>query len=176
MRNAFQLVLSIEQRHQLIALTLLVADEPIILYQLQQWAQLSRTTILKDLDVIEEWLQMVDLRLNRRPNYGFELAGRKSLCVRQLAALVMGPNSHLGNPLLEINYANGLTFDMGADADLLPLVKKVGKAIQNWDVKRAFSYVAYAESQLGGRFSDDSVRYLGSHICHPRLSASSPAI
>ncbi len=155
--DRFQLILSIEQRLQLIALTLLVADEPIILYQLQQWAQLSRTTILKDLDVIEEWLNMVDLRLNRRPNFGFEIAGPERVRRQVIAALLWG-QTPLGDPLTNINFANGLTFEMVADADLLPLVKKVGKVIQNWDVKRAFGHVAYAESQLGGRFTDDSVR------------------
>jgi transcriptional antiterminator len=43
--NHFQLVLSIEQRRQLLALTLLLSAEPPILYQLQRWAQVSRTTI-----------------------------------------------------------------------------------------------------------------------------------
>ena len=38
-------------------LILLVSDEPLILYQLQQLAQVSRTTILKDLEAIETWIR-----------------------------------------------------------------------------------------------------------------------
>lgn len=155
----FELVLSIEQRQQLIALTLLIADEPIILYQLQQWAQLSRTTILKDLDVIEEWLKTIGLRMNRRPNYGFEIAGPEQF-IRQAIAALLWDQTPLGDPLTNINFAYGLTFEMGADADLLPLVAGVGKAIHKWDVKRAFGHVAYAESQFGGRFTDDAVRLI----------------
>lgn len=155
----FQLVLSIEQRQQLIALTLLVADEPVILYQLQQGAQLSRTTILKDLDMIEEWLKPAGLNLDRRPNYGVEVTGPEQLKRQAIAALLWGQTA-FGKPIAKIDYANGLTFDMGADAELLPIVEKAGKAIQKWDLERAFYYVTYAETQLGGRFSDDSVRYL----------------
>jgi len=53
-----------------------------------------------------------------------------------------------------------LTFEMGVEADYLPIVEGTGNAIQKWDLKRAFSYVTYAETQLGGRFSDDAVRFL----------------
>lgn len=157
--KSFQLVLSIEQRQQLISLTLLVADEPIILYQLQHGAQLSRTTVLKDLDVIAEWLKEFGLVLDKRPNYGIEVTGSEQLKREAIAALLWGQTT-LGKPITKIDYANGLTFDMGADAELLPIVKGAGNAIQKLDLERAFYYVTYAETQLGGRFSDDSVLYL----------------
>lgn len=67
----FQLVLMSEQRQQLLALMLLLADEPFILYQLQQLLDVSRTTILSDLDAIEAWAKAQGLNLERRPNYGF---------------------------------------------------------------------------------------------------------
>jgi mannitol operon transcriptional antiterminator len=157
--NHFQLVLSIEQRRQLLALTLLLSAEPLILYQLQRWAQVSRTTILKDLNVIEEWLLAAGLKLERRPNYGVEVTGPEYVQRQAIAALLWG-RTQLGDSFTGLDYSAGLTFDLGADAKLLPLVSRVGEAVHAWDVKRAFSYVAYAEAQLGGRFTDDSVRYL----------------
>ncbi|MDX1414644.1 MAG: PRD domain-containing protein [Candidatus Promineifilaceae bacterium] len=157
--DRIQLVLSIEQRQQLIALSLLVVDEPIILYQLQQGAQLSRTTVLKDLDVIAEWLKQSGLKLDRRPNYGIEVTGLEQLKRQAIAALLWG-RTVLGKPITKIDYANGLTFDMGLDAELLPVVKGASNAIQKWDLERAFYFVTYAETQLGGRFSDEAVLYL----------------
>ena len=154
-----QLVLSIEQRQRLIALTLLVADEPIILYQLQQGAQLSRTTVLKDLDVIAEWLNSCGLELDRRPNYGVEVNGPEQLKRQALAALLWG-QTILGKPITNIDFANGLTFDMGVDAGLLPIVESAGITISKWDLERASYFLTYAETQLGGRFSDDAVLYL----------------
>mgnify|MGYP001820021494 CR=1 FL=1 len=155
----FQLVLSIEQRQQLFALTLLVADKPIILNQLQLWSQLSRTTILKDLDVVEEWVKTNGLKLNRRPNYGFDIVGSEQL-KRQAIATLLWSQTSLGKPLTIIDFAKGLSFSMDGDAKLLPLVAKVDKAIGNWDVKRSYGHVAFAEAQLGGRFTDDAVRII----------------
>ena len=146
--DSFQRILSKEQRRQLIALSLLVADEPTILYQLQQGAQLSRTTILKDLDVIAEWLKSTGLELDRRPNYGFEVTGSEQLKRQALAALLWG-QTPLGEPLTNISYANGLTFDMGADTGLLPIVEKAGKAIHKWDIKRAFTLAALKKNGRG---------------------------
>ena len=155
----FQLVLSIEQRRQLIAITLLVTNEPIILYQLQQWVQLSRTTLLKDLDAIEMWLKLHDLGLDRRPNYGFWVAGPEQLKRQAIAALLWG-QTPFGDPITSLDFSNGLTFELGTDADLLPIVKRIGEAIRKWDVKRTLGHVTFAEVQLGGRFTDDAVRYL----------------
>jgi transcriptional antiterminator len=157
--GSLQLVLSGEQRQQLIALTLLVVDEPIILYQLQHGAQLSRTTVLKDLDVIGEWLKQSSLQLDRRPNYGIEVTGPEQLKRQAIAALLWGQTA-FGKPITRIDYANGLIFDMGVDAELLPIVEGAGSTIQKWDLERAFYFVTYAEKQLGGRFSDNSVLYL----------------
>ena len=45
-----QIILSVSQRQQLLALFLLTRSEPVILSQLEQAAQASRMTLLKDLD------------------------------------------------------------------------------------------------------------------------------
>lgn len=157
--DQFQLILSIEQRQQLFALLLLVSDEPVILKQLQLWSQLSRTTILKDLDAIEEWLKTNCLKLDRRPNYGFDITGPEQFKRQAIATLLWG-QSAFGNPLTTLDFANGLSFSMVGDANLLPLVAKVGEIIGKWDAKRSFGHVAFAEAQLGGRFTDDAVRIL----------------
>ena len=47
-----QIVLSVSQRQQLLALFLLTKAEPVILAQLEQISGVSRMTILKDLDEI----------------------------------------------------------------------------------------------------------------------------
>ncbi len=155
----FQLVLSVEQRQQLLALMLLVAEEPFILYQLQQLAQVSRTTILKDLDAVEAWLESGGLHLERRQNYGVWVAGPEHLLRQALAALLWGETT-LGQPLTKMTHTHGLTFELQTDADLLPIVKQASAAMKAWDTRRTFGQVAYAEDQLGGRFTDDAVLFL----------------
>ena len=154
-----QLVLSLEQRQQLLALMLIVATEPFILFQLQQLAQVSRTTITKDLDAVEVWLDGRSLTLERRPNYGISVTGSEQKRRQALAALVWGENP-FGSPLIELDHTQGVVFSMVNDANLLPLVQRTGEIVRRWDTQRTFSMVAYAEAQLDGRFTDDAVLHL----------------
>lgn len=155
----FQLILSSEQRQQLLVLILLVADEPFILYQLQQLTQVSRTTILKDLDNANDWLNEHNLILERRPNYGIWIEGTEQAKRQALTAWLWG-ETPLGTALTNMTHTQGLVFLMRDDADLLPVVQKSSQIIRQWEVKRTFSHVAYAEAQLDGRFTDDAVLYL----------------
>lgn len=155
----FQLVLTVEQRQQLLAFVLLIANEPFILYQLQQLTQVSRTTILKDLDVIEEWLNRHGLILERRPNYGISINGPEQSRRQALAAWLWG-ETPLGPSLASMTHTQGLSFPLGDDADLLPIVQKANQTMRQLEIKRAFGHVAYAETQLDGRFTDDAVLHL----------------
>lgn len=154
-----QLVLTAGQRQQLIALILLVSEEPMILYQLQQIMEMSRTTVLKDLDALEEWLNDRQITLERRPNFGFWVACTEQERRQAIAALLWGETS-FGPALTTMNHKKGLVFPLGADAHLLDAVQQAAGIIQRWDVRRAASQVAYAEAQLGGRFTDDAVLHL----------------
>ncbi len=69
-QSDFQLVLTSEQRQQLLALNLLAADEPLILHHLQHITTVSRSTVLKDMDSLEAWAHNFGLTMVRKPNYG----------------------------------------------------------------------------------------------------------
>ena len=154
-----QLILSAGQRQQLLALVLLKADEPMVLSDLEELAKVSRSTIIKDLDVIEEWISQRGMTLTRRPNFGIEIEGSENLHQELIAAWLWG-ETPFGEPLTEITHTNGLVFSIHQDAGLLPLVRHGDKIIQRWNMGRVFAQVAYAEAQLGGRFTDDAVLHL----------------
>ena len=158
-RSSFQLVLSVEQRQWLMAIILVTAKEPIILHQLQQLSQASRTTILKDLEVVSVWLDEMGLVLGRRQNYGFHVEGKESK-KRQGISRLLWENSVIGESLVDLTHTKGLTFLLAGDKGLLPIVNDVHVMIKNWDIRKVSSWVAYAESQLGGRFTDNAVLYL----------------
>ena len=157
--SRFQLFLPIEQRQQLLALILLAADEPLILFQMQNLAQVSRTTILKDLDKLEGWLAEHQLKLEKRPNYGIWISGTEKARRGALAAWLWG-ETPLGRPLAKITHAEGLRFSLIEDAELLPLIKKGSQIVQQWETERTFGLVSYAEAQLNGHFTDDAVLFL----------------
>ncbi|MFW5943204.1 MAG: BglG family transcription antiterminator [Chloroflexota bacterium] len=154
-----QLVLTPEQRQQLLALLLLEASEPVILQQLEQMLAVSRTTVVADLNALEPWLEEHSLRLHRRPNYGIDVWGDEGQQRRALGAWAWG-HTPFGAPLASVTHGDGIEFGLAGDRQLLPIVARSAEIIDRWRVPRLFSQVAYAEAQLGGRFSDDAVLYL----------------
>ena len=157
--QTMQLILSVEERQQLLGLILLVAKEPMLLAELEKLAQVSRSTISKDLDEIEAWATQHDMKLTRRQNFGIAFDGGERLHQELITALLWG-ETPLGKPLTKITHKHGLVFKFQQDAKLLPLVEKSDKILQRWDLNRVFGQVTYAEAQLGGRFTDDAVLHL----------------
>lgn len=157
-QSKFQLILSAGQRQQLLALHLLVAGEPLILHRLQNFTGVSRTTVLKDLDPIEAWSHTFGLNLIRRPNYGILFDGSELARRQALAALLWGDES-FETPLTAMTYSTGLAFSL-ADNTSLPIVQKTTQLLDDLETLTAFEWVACAETQLGGRFTDDAVLHL----------------
>jgi mannitol operon transcriptional antiterminator len=154
-----QLILSAGQRQQLIALILLSSDEPLILSQLQQLARISRATILKDLDEVENWLDSWHMVLVRKPNFGIVVEAGELIRQQALAALMWG-DIPFSEPLTEMSHTMGLHFLLESDAGLLPIVDYANDILHSWNTQRVIGQVAYAEEQLGGRFTDDAVLHL----------------
>jgi mannitol operon transcriptional antiterminator len=155
-----QIVLSVSQRQQLLALFLLTRAEPLILAQLEQISHVSRMTILKDLDEIEIWLQGQDIRLIRKPHFGIQVSGAEHDCQQALAELLWGETPFSTNPVTEVTHSDGLKFVLQRDARLLPLVAEIDKYLAGLQLRRTIGLVAKAEEQLGGRFTDDAVLHL----------------
>ncbi|MEW6405213.1 MAG: hypothetical protein AB1649_25760 [Chloroflexota bacterium] len=155
-----QIVLSVSQRQQLLALFLLIQTEPVILVQMEQISHVSRMTILKDLDEIETWLNQQEIRLIRKPHFGILVNGVEHSCQQALAKLLWGEAPFSTDPITIITHSDGLQFNLQKDARLLPLVEMINEYLSNFHLRRAIGLVAKAEEQLGGRFTDDAVLHL----------------
>lgn len=147
------------QRQQLLALNLLTVDEPLILYQLQQESGVSRTTLLKDLDLIEEWFKTFGLTLERRPNFGFMVAGTE-IQQRQAITAVLWGDTPFSDPLMRMSHIAGLEYELANDAELMPLANHVYQLALQWQTRQAMNLVSVAEVALNGRFTDNAVLYL----------------
>lgn len=154
------IILSVSQRQQLLALFLLTRGEPVILAQLEQISNVSRMTILKDLDEIETWLRTQNIRLVRKPHFGIQVSGAEQGCQQALAELLWGETSFSHDPVTRITHSEGLNFNLQEDARLLPLVGTIGEYLGDLHLRRTIGLVAKAEEQLGGRFTDDAVLHL----------------
>jgi mannitol operon transcriptional antiterminator len=158
-QSNFQLILTAGQRQQFITLDLLTTTEPLILNHLQYIASVSRTTVLKDLEPVEEWLHRFKLALIRRTNYGLLLDGSELARRQALAALLWG-DIPFGEPLTTMTYHSGLAFSLSDEAKQLPIVQNFSELFNQWDTQSALEWVASAEAQLGGRFTDNAVLHL----------------
>ena len=157
-QSDFEVVLTAGQRQQLFTLVLLTYSEPLILNWLQYTAAVSRTTVLKDLDLLEGWAANFGLELIRKPNYGIEFSGTELARRQALAALAWG-DTPFEDHLLHMAYGKGLTFAF-KDNTTLPIINHALKILNQWDTQTAFEWVAYAEAQLGGRFTDNAALHL----------------
>jgi mannitol operon transcriptional antiterminator len=159
-QSGMQIILSVSQRQQLLALFLLTRSEPFILTQLEQISQVSRMTILKDLDEIEGWLQEQKVALIRKPHFGTQVSGAGHDCQQALAELLWGETPFSSDPVTAITHAEGLKFNLQGDTQLLPLVEYINDFVSSLHMRRTIGLVAKAEEQLGGRFTDDAVLHL----------------
>ncbi|MBI5963826.1 MAG: hypothetical protein HY863_10160 [Chloroflexi bacterium] len=159
-RSGVQIILSVSQRQQLLALFLLTQTEPFILAQMEGLSQVSRMTILKDLNEIEKWLSDQNVTLIRKPHFGIQVSGLEHNCQQALAKLLWGETPFSNDTITEISHSEGLRFKLQSDTQLLSLVKYVGNYFSRLHLQRTIGLVAKAEEQLGGRFTDDAVLHL----------------
>lgn len=155
-----QIVLSVSQRQQLLALFLLSQVEPFIVSQLEQKARVSRMTIIKDLDEIETWLQTRRISLVRKPNFGIQISGAEQDIQQALEEVLWGETPFSGDRIVKITHSDGLVFTLDGDAQLMRLVGWTKELLEKLNLRRTIGLVAKAEEQLGGRFTDDAVLYL----------------
>jgi len=158
--SGVQIILSVSQRQQLLALFLLTKSEASILSQLEQMLQASRMTLLKDLDEIECWLKDQQINLIRKPHFGIQLSGAEHACQQALAEVLWGETPFSSDPITRITHADGLHFSLQSDASLLPAVEYVNNLLLRIKMRRTIGLVAKSEEQLGGRFTDDAVLHL----------------
>ena len=74
-QNPFLKAYGPEERRYLILLELFKRDEPIIVKEMELDFQVSESTILRDLNHLQAWLEQRGLILIRRQNYGIQLDG-----------------------------------------------------------------------------------------------------
>lgn len=166
----FQLVLTPEQRRQLLALLLLAAPAPTILARFQNDLAVARATVLKDLELIEPWLGRFRLRIGRRQHRGFWVDGPELARRQALAALLWG-DGPCAPPIVALEQGRRIVFALAQDTALLPAAGQAAALLRGWDLAGAQQWVAEAEAGLGGRFADEVVAPLALAIAVQRQRA-----
>jgi mannitol operon transcriptional antiterminator len=156
---SIQLVLAHEHRQGLFTLLLLCTDQPLTLGNLQARAGVSRTTVIKDLEVSAAWLAGFGVQLRSKPNVGVQCQAEEAQLRQALCALLWQISAQPA-PLIRLTHTEGLVLDRESDRALLPLLADVFALLRKLDTRMALALVANAEAELGGRYVDDGVLYL----------------
>ena len=154
-----QLVLSPEQRQQLICFLLLINPEPVILTQICLNLRISRSTVISDLDQVESWLEMWGIDLERKQNYGIWITNPEKDKQQVLLSLIWG-DSPFKPSIFQVSFQIGLVFLLEKDIDSTPVIKEINNFLNLSNMKKIFNKVVFVEDFLGGRFADEAVLYL----------------
>ncbi|HAF62458.1 MAG TPA: hypothetical protein DCK95_09040 [Anaerolineaceae bacterium] len=157
--ESVQLVLTPEQRQQLICFLLLIKTEPVLLTQISLNLKISRSTVVSDLDEVEKWLHEWEITLERKQNFGIHVACSEKLKQQALLALIWG-NCPFQPSVFEVSYQKGLIFTLVEDVRNIPLIKEIHDFLCLFNMKKIFNKVILIEDFLGGRFTDEAVLYL----------------
>lgn len=93
-------VLCPAERVHLILLLLFTQDQPLLVKQLWTQFRVCRSTIFRDLDQAQEWLETHRLFLLRRANFGFQLMGQEAHIREAFASLLLEIVGHAQLPIL----------------------------------------------------------------------------
>lgn len=144
-----------EDRENYILKKLLMSEENITMKELASELYVSRVTIHKDLEYIEDWIKDYNLRLLRKPNYGIEIVGDEENLRKAVADIIVKDKGN--DELKEILYK-----DYYGRIDYKTTVRL--KELIDIQYKQLEKIIVNAEESLKFKFSDEAFISLIIHI------------
>ncbi len=149
-------ILSSNERQQLIITELLQKDKPVTVKELRKLTGVSETTILKDLDAVEEWLNKRNLNLVRKRNYGIKICGDETDFRRGICDIL--------KEFADLNQLFGF-LEQAKDLKILTNQNKyLNKLLGDTELIKINEIVRKAEKLLGFKFADGAFAGLIIHI------------
>lgn len=166
------LVLSRSQRQHLILFELLVASAPLTYQQLAEMGSVSRSTIVNDIDDVEQWLNLFSIQLIRLPKRGVFIQGSEA--ARRFALLNL-IREELGDRKWYLLWKQ-LPEETGGDKSIPPRLEKF---LRNLPLKTAHVEVVRIENMIGRSMSlyskVETLVYLAISIVYLQEGRSIPA-
>ena len=148
-----QIILSHNERQELLLFLLLTSKEPVVLKQLKLKLGVSRSTILQDIDKTETWLGMHGLFLTRRPSFGFQVEGKVIYRCEALIAFLLDKVGVMPILALCIGSRKSYQEQMQGKTMLSRAILDVFSALE---IEYCASLVSATQRTLNVRFTDNS--------------------
>ncbi len=150
-----------KERIELLTFLIHVSSQPRIVQDFQNELQVSRSTILEDLDVVAEWYEARNLFLVRRTNYGIKLMGKESDWRKTFVELIC---LHLDDAALFHYCVAGGSKTNPISPVNPPLSRLINSTLRSLELPAARELVQLAETRLKTRFVDLDHLTLSLHI------------
>ncbi|MEG6566693.1 BglG family transcription antiterminator [Thermoanaerobacterium saccharolyticum] len=144
-----------EARKNYILRRLFMSNKNITIKELAEELYVSKVTIHKDLESVEEWLSKYNLKLIKKTNYGIEISGDEENWRNAAASLIVSNKGQ--DEIKELLYD-----DYTGRIDYKTLTRL--KELIDIDYKKLEKIVSNMESRLEFRFSDEAFISLIIHI------------
>ncbi|GAB6137941.1 BglG family transcription antiterminator [Halanaerobaculum tunisiense] len=159
--HGLERILSPKERQYLILFRLFQAKEPIIIKELEVMLRISKSTIIKDLDEVENWLSKHNLTLIRKTNYGLEIKGEEI----DIRHAMMNVLEETANKKELVGFLRRIQKQALKDRNLEPgFFKEFDKLVSGIDLTKIESVISFAEKQLGFQFADEAYASLLVHL------------
>lgn len=159
--HSFERILSPQERQRLILFRLFQANEAIIIKELELMLQISKSTIIKDLNEVEKWLAKHNLELIRKTNYGLEICGAE-IDFRHAMTNIL---EETADETELIDFLRQIQNKALKTRNLNPgFFTEFDKLISGIDLNKVESVISFAEKQLGFQFADGAYAGLLVHL------------
>lgn len=151
--SGYSLILSKEERAQLLIFALLLDDSPLTSTDLVDELGISRTTLYKDLDEVERWFLDHHIRVKRKPGVGICLEAeefQRRILLEEFILEVLGEPVFLD---VCFDVHDSLKTELRGRIELL---RKICALFDKLAVKDAQQIVKDIEHELGYQFTDNA--------------------
>ncbi|GEM_PF-1519111 len=156
-RCKVQMVYPPEERRKRLLFELLSNADYQSLDRLAERLPLSKSTLLRELSVVEAWLAERQLFLQKRPRRGTRVVGSEIVIRHTLVLLIM---ETLSEVVLFRLIQWGLSERLSGDLFLHPIQRDMLYVLQGWDLQGAMRLATRLERMLSLRLSDSRFLYL----------------
>ena len=161
--NGYELILTPDQRQQILVFTLLQADQPVIAENLELTLGVSRSTLFSDLDHAAEWLEPYDIGLIRKPGFGIQLSGKEGDKRQAMVDLVI---EHLEqDKLMYALFGGSQNISLDNPAFISIASSPIVIFVNSLQTSLAYQILTNIEKQVDIQLSDYSALILLLHIC-----------
>jgi len=156
-RAKVQAVYSAAERKQLLIFELLCSSDYQSLENLAKRVSLSKSTLLRELTIVEEWLARQQLFLQKRPRRGSRIVGSEISIRHHLVLLIL-------EVIPEVTLMKlvqwGIDENKSSDMFLHPIQNDIIQVLKSWDLPGAMRLLSRVEESFSLQLGDSRFLYL----------------